>query len=72
LQAEVSFPIKLVKCGLRRSEIALLVLIAFLVAWVLICLAQPLVGLFILVGIFAVFLGFFVFVVAGVVYLKRK
>jgi predicted membrane channel-forming protein YqfA (hemolysin III family) len=57
---------------MRRSEAALMAIIVFLIAWVLICLAHPLVGLFILVGVFAIFLGFFIFVVAGVVYLKRK
>jgi predicted membrane channel-forming protein YqfA (hemolysin III family) len=57
---------------LRRSEAALLVLVVFLIAWVLICLAHPLVGLFILCGVFVVFLGFFIFIVAGIVYMKRK
>jgi hypothetical protein len=57
---------------MRRSEAALIAITVFLVAWVLICLAYPLVGLFILCGVFAVFLGFFIFVVAGMVYLKRK
>jgi len=58
--------------GLRRLEAVLLALIVFLIASVFICLAYPLVGLFILCGVFAVFLGFFVFIVAGMVYVKRK
>lgn len=57
---------------MRRSEAALLILIVFFIAWILICMAHPLVGLVILCGVFAVFLGFFTFIVAGLVYLKRK
>jgi len=57
---------------LRRSEAALLAIVAFIIAWVLICLAHPLAGLYILCAVFAVFLGFFVFIVAGIVYMRRK
>jgi hypothetical protein len=57
---------------MRRSEAVLLALVVFLIAWVLICLAHPLVGLFILCGVFAVFFGFFVFIVVGIVFMKLK
>jgi len=57
---------------LRRSEAALLALIVFFIAWVLISLAHPLVGLFILSAVFAVFLGFFIFIIAGMVYVRHK
>ena len=57
---------------MRRSEAALLILIVFFIAWILISMAHPFVGLVILCGVFAVFLGFFIFIVAGLVYLKRK
>ncbi len=57
---------------MRRYEAALLVLIVLLIAWVLISVTEPLAGLFILTAMFLVFLGFFIFMVAGIVYLKRK
>ena len=57
---------------MRRSEAALLILIVFFIAWLLVCMAHPFAGLVILCGVFVVFLGFLIFIVAGLVYLKRR
>lgn len=56
---------------MRRSEAILLALIVFFIVWVFTCIAHPFVGLVILCAAFAIFLGFFFFVLIALWYQKR-
>jgi len=57
---------------MKHPEAILLFLIAFFIVWVFTCIAHPFVGLMILWVVFAMFLGFFFFVLVALWYAKSK
>jgi len=57
---------------MKRLETIFLFLIAFFIVWVFTCFAHPFVGLILLSAAFAVFLGFFFFMLVALWYAKSK